>query len=170
MKLASRLAIVGVGAVLAFSLAACGSQAAQEANEPEEAAEDAATVVDAAEEDGQNPIMNFIGPYVCDRASMLVEANGMDGAIVTVNWGGSAWDEAEWVIEGSFDPDTLTINYENATRTDYVYADNGDIDSEEVIYTDGSGTITFSDDGALTLTWNDEKEHVADGMVFEFTF
>ncbi len=142
--------------VMLFALAACGSQNA----EPQGSA--------AAEEDGQNPVMNFVGVYGCGRATMLVEADGMDGAKVTVTWGSSAAENAEWVMSGKFDPETLTVQYTDCVKTVYVWNEQGEIDSETVEYENGEGTITFTDGEALSLTWDDAQEHIADGTVFEY--
>ena len=119
--------------------------------------------------DGQNPVMNVVGPYSADRASIMVEPDGDDGAHVTVQWGSSASESTTWEMSGTFDADTKTITYSNGTKTDYVYAENGDIDSEDTVYTNGKGKFTFKDNGKLTLTWTDDKEHVADGMTFTFS-
>ena len=42
--------------------------------------------------DWQNPVMNFIGEYQCDRAHALVECFGNDEAWITIEWGSSAWE------------------------------------------------------------------------------
>ena len=122
----------------------------------------------AAQEDGQNPVMNFIGVYGHDRASIMVEADGMDGAKITVTWGASAAENAEWVMSGKFDPETLTVAYTDCVKTVYVWNEQGEIDSETVEYENGEGTITFTDGEALSLTWDDAQEHIADGTVFEY--
>ena len=142
--------------VMLFSLAACGAKDAAPAGS------------EAVVDDGQNPVMNFIGVYGHDRASVMVEADGSDGAKITVTWGSSAAENSEWVMSGKFDPETLTVAYTDCVRTDYVWNEQGEIDSETVAYENGEGTITFSDDGALTLTWDDAQEHIADGTVFEY--
>lgn len=139
---------------MVFVLAACASKAAPSGSEAE-AAEPA--------EDGQNPIMNFVGNYACDRASILVEADGVDGAKFSVSWGSSAWEHSEWTMSGKFDPDTLTVEYTDCVRKDVVFAEDGSVDSETVVYENGFGTIHF-DNG--DLYWKDDEEHVADDMVF----
>ena len=146
--------------VLVFSLCACGAKDAAPAGSEEAEA--------AAQEDGQNPVMNFIGVYGHDRASIMVEADGTDGAKITVTWGASAAENAEWVMSGKFDPETLTVAYTDCVKTDYVWNEKGEIDSETVEYENGEGTITFTDGEALSLTWDDAQEHIADGTVFEY--
>ena len=142
--------------VLVFSLCACGAKDAAPAGS------------EAAAEDGQNPVMNFIGVYGHDRASIMVEADGMENAKITVTWGSSAAENAEWVMSGKFDPETLTVQYTDCVKTVYVWNEQGEIDSETVEYENGEGTITFTDGEALSLTWDDAQEHIADGTVFEY--
>ena len=158
--------------VMVFSLAACAAQqSAEESPAPieETDAAEADTTEGAAEEDGQNPIMNFIGVYGHDRASILVEAtDAKDGVKFTVNWSSSASEYTEWVMTGSFDTETLTVKYDDCVKTDYVYNSDGTMQSETVIYENGSGTFTFSDEDGLTLTWADAEEQIADGTVFEY--
>ena len=49
------------------ALCACSSGAAPAASSSGSSAE---------ADDGQNPVMNFIGNYVCDRANILIETDG----------------------------------------------------------------------------------------------
>ena len=126
---------------------------------------DFVAVFDFAGNDGQNPVMNFVGSYQCDRASALVECIGDDGAQITIKWGGSAWELAQWEIIGRLDPDTLTVDYSACTKSILVYDDNGELKSEEVEYDDGTGTIVFSEDGSFT--WHEDQAD-RDDMVFEW--
>ena len=162
-----------MASVLVLALAACGGTAEPAETEEAEATETAETeaTATATEEDGQNPIMNFIGPYASDRANILIEADGMEGAKVTASWADNAGETSEWTMTGSFDTNTLTIKYDNGTKTIRTFNEDGSVKSEEVVYTDGTGTLTFTEaDGATKLTWNDDKEHVAEGMEFTFNF
>ena len=142
--------------VMVFSLAACGAKEAEPAGS------------EAVPDDGQNPVMNFIGVYGHERASVMVEPDGMDGAKFTVTWAGSAWETAEWVMSGTFDDETKTVTYTDCVKTVYVWNEQGEIDSETVEYENGEGTITFTDGEALSLTWDDAQEHIAEGTVFEY--
>ena len=116
----------------------------------------------------QNPIMNLVGTYSAERAQVVVEASGSDEGKVTVTWANGAAQTDKWVMTGTFDNSTLTLTYKNGVKTEYTYKDNGDVASEKTIYTDGTGTITFNDATGLSLTWNDNKEHVADGLTFKY--
>ena len=120
-------------------------------------------------DDGQNPVMNFVGNYVCDRANIFFDADGEDGASAVVTWGGSASENSTWVMSGTFDAETLQFEYHDCVRTDYVYKEDGSVESETEVYVNGHGFMTFSEGDPLTLTWQDDQENVADGMVFEYS-
>jgi hypothetical protein len=137
---------------LVFSLTACGGGS----SEPE-----------GTEEDGQNPVMNYIGNYAYDRANILIEADGMEGARATVSWGSSAWETAEWVMSGTFDSESLKFEYSDCVKTVLTYGDDGEVASQEEVYTGGHGSMQFSDD-PLSLTWQDDEENIADGTTFQY--
>jgi len=122
----------------------------------------------AAQEEGQNPIMNFVGTYGNGRGTMLVEADGNEGAKVSVRWASSAFEHSEWTMTGSFDVETLTISYNDCVKKTFTFADESDPGTEEVDYENGTGTITFHDGENLTLTWQDDQDHVADDSEFVF--
>ena len=140
---------------MVFALAACAAKEAPEGSEPAGS--------QAAPDDGQNPVMNFVGTYASGRAAIHVEPDGMDGAKLSVNWGSSAWEHSEWTMSGKFDPDTLTIEYSDCVRKDVAFAEDGSVASETVVYENGMGTVHFENDN---LYWKDDEEHVADDMVF----
>ena len=115
--------------------------------------------------DWQNPVMNFIGEYQCGRANALVECFGNADAWITIAWSGSAWEQARWDIVGRLDTETLTIEYSGVTKSIVTYDDSGEVVSQEPEYEDGTGTITFNDDG--TFTWHEDQSAYGTDMVFE---
>lgn len=138
------------------------AQSTQETETEEVTAEEA-----AAEEDGQNPVMNFVGPYQADRCSLLIQASGEKDAIITASWGNSLSSSTEWTMTATFDEDTLRLNYSDCEKKTVEYNANGDIVSEDVEYTNGSGRIQLFDDG--TLRWeNEEEPETFQGMTFTF--
>ena len=111
--------------------------------------------------------MNFIGKYGADRATITIEPSGTSDAEIIVEWPSSAAEGSTWYMSGTFDTNTLTVNYTNCVKVDYAYEGEGEDDrTETVAYTDGSGSITF--DGGSNLTWNDQQEHIADGVTFSW--
>ena len=113
----------------------------------------------------QNPVMNFIGEYRCDRAHANVMCSGFEDAWITIQWGSSAWELTQWDIFGTLDTDTLTINYSGCTKSNIVYDDNGEVKSQEPEYEGGTGTIVFNDNG--TFTWHEDQSESGEDMVFE---
>ena len=116
--------------------------------------------------DWQNPVMNYIGNYQCDRAGATVECFGKDEAFITVHWGSSASEATRWFLVGKLDPETAVIKYDNGTKSNLTYDNEGEVTEQEDIYTDGTGTITFNADN--TFTWHDDKSETGEDMVFEF--
>ena len=114
----------------------------------------------------QNPVMNFVGNYQCDRARALVECFGNDEAWITIEWAGSAWELARWDIVGRLDTDTLTVEYSGCTKSIVVYDDNGEVVSQEPEYEGGTGTVVFHDDG--TFTWHEDQSEYGADMLFEW--
>jgi hypothetical protein len=117
-------------------------------------------------DDGQNPVMNFVGEYQCDRAHAVVECSGYEDAWITIDWAGSAAEYAHWDISGRLDPETLTINYFGCAKSHLTYNENGEIVSQEQEYGDGTGTIVFHEDG--TFTWHEDQSETGDDLVFEW--
>ncbi|MBQ6496912.1 MAG: hypothetical protein IJI74_07075 [Firmicutes bacterium] len=144
--------IILLAMFMAFAMAACGSSDTKDASD-----------------DGQNPVMNFIGDYCWERADVHVEAGEGNLAMITVTWGGSAFESAQWTMSGDLDTDALTVKYSDCVKTNVVYDDDGNVTSEKVEYENGTGTITFSDGENLTLTWDDDQEQAVNGEVFEYT-
>ena len=159
MDMKRKIAVLLMAAVMVLMmLAGCagngttgneGSESEMAGNETEERA--------SADEDGQNPVMNFIGKYGCGRATAEVTAEGTDGAKVVITWAGSAFENSEWVMTGTFDSDKQLFSYIDCVKTDYVYKDEGVVESKTVVYTDD-----------LTFTWQENKENAGEDMVFKY--
>ena len=112
-------------------------------------------------------IAKHAGYYSAGRPWLQVEPDGDDSAKVTVHWSGSAAEHIEWTMSGWFDTYSRTVFYLDATRTDRVYADDGELSSETVVYEDGTGRFCFQNDG--TITWEDDVDDAGRDLVFEFT-
>ena len=134
-------------------LAACGGNSQADAGEAAQAS------------DGQNPVMNVVGIYSCERANIQVEAQGAKDAKFTVTWGGSFNEKAVWVMSGPLDTEALSVRYADCVKTNVTYGDDGETISEEQVYVNGHGTFFF-DYPHGTLTWQDDQENQGEGLVF----
>lgn len=116
--------------------------------------------------DWQNPVMNFIGQYQCDRAHALVECFGKEDAWITIEWGGSATELARWIIVGRLDTETLTVEYSGCAKTIVTLDEKGEEASLEPEYEDGTGTVVFHDGG--TFTWHEDQSEYGADLLFEW--
>ena len=174
-------AIIASAALAAAALAGCASPSPSSSSSNANSSNTARTASGSASpstnsssaspnasEDGQNPVMNFIGTYADGRASILVECDGADGAKFEVIWGSSAKENDKWVMSGKFDEKTLSVKYSNCVHTRSSYSESGEVLKTETLSENGTGTITFVDGTPLKLTWIDDINNVADGMEFEY--
>ena len=159
--------ILGTTAVLAtaIAVAACATKknTAKAAAQPQ--FRETIVKETIAPDEGQNPVMNFIGNYYGGRACVSVEAKGSDEAEITVVWGDSYNTKAVWTMSGTFNEATTSVFYDNAIKKMITLNEKGEVIFEEYLYTSGRGEFVFSYDG---VTWNDLEEHMADTMVFRF--
>ena len=97
--------------------------------------------------------MNIVGKYNAgDSIEALVEAEGANGARITVTYAGSPWFRSQTVMSGVFDAETLTVVFSNATLTEYTYNSQGGVAEETVSYSDGKGRALFHpEDNTLTI-------------------
>ena len=158
MKNISKIMLALMLAVaIVMSFAACSSNSSENAEEttPVSAADTSEDAVDEGD-DGQNPVMNFIGNYENGLAKIFVEAEGDDGAKFTVDLGLTDDEAEQYTFSGTIDPDTLKVTYSNSTKKFLMFDANGNVIDEKVEYTDGDGVVIFHEDG--TVEWQDENE------------
>ena len=119
-------------------------------------------------DDGQNPVMNFIGSYSNGRASMTVSAMGKDQAVITISWGSSAFETVKWEISGTVmqDEDMVVLNYQNCTCENIIFNEDSSLYQDVTAYTNGAGTIRF---GGNMAVWNDEQVGSAEKQIFCYT-
>ena len=124
---------------------------------------------EAPESDIQNPIMDFIGYYQSGRATMLVSALGDNSAEITISWASSVEDESVWEMSGEcvIGEGNITINYNDCVYRHVVYDSNGDVTSDEVESSNGTGTLTFGINDK-TVKWDDDSENIDEVMEFEY--
>ena len=149
--------------ILALAIAAVGFSAC---GKTETTADTTAPVI-GAQEDGQNPVMNFIGNYQADRRTMLVEAQGMEEAKVTVSWGIDAWTSAVWVMTGKVveEGGDLVMRYTDGAYATVTTDENGN-ETRADETNGGTGTIWFKNDN--TVVWTDDQDELVKDIVFEW--
>ena len=107
-------------------------------------------------------ISPFVGEWLCDNASIYIDEG--DGAFdIYIMWDISETETDIWEYKCTLDPQTGALTGEGK-KSHEVIDEEGEIVSNEEIYTDGSATFALEDDA---LIWTDAKEDIAQGMRFE---
>ncbi len=99
---------------------------------------------------------DFAGKYVSGDSEASVASDGADAARITIEWSDTHISDKRWEIEGVFDPDTLTVEYDKCAVSEITYNADGSEDVEEIFSGSCSGSVVFN--GAdRSFTWNDER-------------
>ncbi len=123
------------------------------------------TETSTKEETGTAPVRTasqYAGTFGNGRCTIVATANG-DNLSFSVTWGNSAAETEEWTMSGTFDPDTMRVNYSNCLHKTVVFDENGG-SQEEIKYSQGMGRIQYVNENSLT--WFDEQDNVAAAMTF----
>ena len=136
------------------------AEAAPADDTADETAEDEA-VIEIPEAD--RTTANLAGTYSNDRCNIVVEAVDESTLKFSVHWANSVSQANEWEMSGTFDPDTLRVNYSDCVCKTVFYAEDGTA-TEQVEYEDGVGRIQFRD--LSSLVWNDEQGNMGLGLTF----
>lgn len=174
MKTRTKLISMAAVLLIAGIISACGTSSSDNSETPSSEtvsltqSETVSAETPDENEDGQNPVMNFVGPYACERATMEVQAKDSSSALINVHWAGSASTDAEWEMSGDFNSETMTVSYTDCKKTIKEFDETGSTVSENTEYENGKGELIFHEDN--TITWEDDEENIADGMVFTFSF
>ena len=108
----------------------------------------------------------FEGKYYSDRCYISFEKGEGDKVNIKAGWSGSYNTAEEWTMTGTYDSASYCIEYTGGVKKDVVYKDANEVDKEDTIYSDGTGTFLFSISGD-SVTWTDKKEDVANGKIFQ---
>lgn len=121
----------------------------------------------ATASDGQNPMMNFIGTYTNGRAMVTVSCIGNDQASIHISWASSAFVTSVWDMSGKVESgnEGLSVWYDNCTKQTFQYTNDGQLISDDIEYTNGTGCVEFlSADN--NLYWYDTVESAGAGYSF----
>ena len=121
----------------------------------------------ATASDGQNPMMNFIGTYTNGRAMVTVSCIGNDQASIHISWASSAFVTSVWDMSGKVEigNEGLSVWYDNCTKQTFQYTNEGQLISDDIEYTNGTGCVEFlSADN--NLYWYDTVESAGAGYSF----
>lgn len=152
------------GMILAAMILASGCSSSGAGSAAEETVEETKSEREGEAEAGTEAldysgINNYIGTWEDQyslRCTMEISSINESQVSIAVNWSGGAAEDWEWKMTGTFQPENESLEYSDCVYTKYIYADNGNVTSEEV-YTDGTGKIYMKEDGYLY--WEDSMEN-----------
>lgn len=139
-----------------FDIQAVAEQMYDPENEP-------ASDMPEGDADSSNPVAQYAGQYYIGRGNLSISPEGSDGALIQVWWGSSAAEHSEWVMHGTFDEGSMTITYNDCEKHDFTLNEEGEVESDETAYTNGTGSIKINGDD--TIVWTDDQDHIADDLV-----
>ncbi len=134
------------------------SEAVAEA--PVEAKEESAQT--AQETAAQIERYDFEGQYYAGKGNLSITQEAEGKFLIEVWWAIDAASHGEWVMNGTYDEGSQTITYSDCVKHEFTLKDNGEVDTDVTVYSDGTGSIKIVD--ASTILWNDDMEHVADDV------
>ncbi len=106
---------------------------------------------------------DFLGIWESDRVTVELCPREEGGWRALVSWGGSATEHTSWEYLCQAEGDALVCTG-SGTKTELVWSEDGEPESDTVVYSDG--TARFSLNGEGQLLWQDEKENAGEGLVF----
>ena len=165
-----KLIAIALVSAMMLSAAGCGGKtesAGSASNEPAAAAEaEPGTAEETAQEPGENPILKYEGAYSDENGSgiyvLFEAADDTDGVNISIGYPEEA-AYTYWEITGKIKDNVVTYENGHKFSMDWGTPDQEEMTEEEV-YTDGTGSFEISEDAKIT--WTDNKEDIAKGMVF----
>ena len=165
-----KLIAIALVSAMMLSAAGCGGKtesAGSASNEPAAAAEaEPGTAEETAQEPGENPILKYEGAYSDENGSgiyvLFEAADDTDGVNISIGYPEEA-AYTYWEITGKIKDNVVTYENGHKFSMDWGTPDQEEVTEEEV-YTDGTGSFEISEDAKIT--WTDNKEDIAKGMVF----
>ena len=105
------------------------------------------------------------GIYNGSWSQVTVDAtdNNMVKITVTINDQDGSNKASVWKMSGKYNPSNGTLIYNNCSKTNFQYDENGNVASKSVAYSNGQGMVTINNG---MVTWSDYQEHAADDMTF----
>lgn len=112
-------------------------------------------------EDGDQGHVDYSGTYSVGRCYIVIDY--VEGVTynVSVSWGSSASESAEWTMTAIYSESEGILQYSDATYAQVVYGDDGSY-SEDVIYTDGSGEFELDGTTLIWRSFNSDLDNIVE--------
>ena len=94
---------------------------------------------------------------VSQRAWLRIDHNWNDDYDVRVFWGSGLYEGTEWYMTGRFDPETLSLLYDNGSCYTCTYDGNGNVTGVTTNYEGKTGIIFLDSSGNLLFLTSDNS-------------
>lgn len=106
--------------------------------------------------------LDYVGGWSDNRCGMTIDLQNDIFYSIEIHWANDAMSGSEWSFIARYDKSQDCLVYENGTRIDYAYPDNGH-EQRTVVYSNGKGNIYLKNG---RLYWKDKTEGAGDTCVF----
>ena len=123
----------------------------------------------------RNPVLNWSGRYhdaenISRSMTITPSSDSTNACDIIIDEEGEDSAVSRMTMTGTFDEKELKITYSNCKLAKGRFDDDGNFEEEEIVYEDGTGTITFDNSGdTIKAVWHDDKSDGED-TVFEFDY
>ena len=170
-----KIVIASLLGTMFLSLAACGGNAdvssenvidraaesiSSEVSTSETVSESETTSQESQTNDANEAAPDFSSVYtepMSGRCTIDIESAGDNKYNISIHWGSSAFESANWEMTATYYDSTTLLEYTDAKYFIRTYASEDDY-TDNVVYTDGAGEFWFTEDGMLG--WRSAKMDV----------
>lgn len=110
-----------------------------------------------------SPVQRYSGKYGNGRCTIEVIGVANNTVEIHVYWSSSAFEHSEWTMTGNFDEAGKTVKYSDCVKQTITFTEDGSESTTVTEYKNGTGSFTFNGN---SVTWNDNMEHIADGVTY----
>lgn len=98
----------------------------------------------------------------------VIPTQGEGDYAILIHWGNSAFEATEWTMRAVFDTESGELRYQDGSRFERSYSEDGLAVTEKQVWSDGKGSFRFND--AHEMEWADDHEELAAGCRFVRTY
>ena len=144
--------------VFMLVLCGCAGSSADASAEGQQSSQEETTAADP--EEGLEGTWQDSG----SQRAVLEVSEGENGNLdAVITWGMSASETMTWEFSGTYDSKSGELKYEDRVKKHLIYGEDPDDETEETVYSGGTGMLTLAEDG---VRWTDDKEDAGNGCLF----
>ena len=129
-------------------------------------ADDASSTVTVEEPVNMMDLEGVYTEQLAHRGTLTLTATDSQNVKVTIDWPGSASENAHWEMSGTYDPAKQAILYSDSVLTEQTFTEGG-AKSDRIVSSSGTGKFTVS---GKNLVWTDDLAYIgSDPSTFTYS-